>query len=91
MVISAQHPHELDDRRLSGLAARPHHAVAVVTPPGTVPPQGRAVTLDHTGRLRIDGVEPVVQARLLDESDARVVIEILDRATHLDTAVPAPR
>jgi DNA-binding SARP family transcriptional activator len=90
VVISAQHPHELDDRRLSGLAARPHHAVAVVTPPGTVPPQGRAFTLDHTGRLRIDGVEPVVQARLLDESDARVVVEILDQATRLDTAVPAP-
>ena len=64
--------------------------MAVVTPPGTVPPQGRAVTLDHTRRLRIDGVEPVVQARLLDESDARVVVEILDQATRLDSAVPAP-
>lgn len=90
VVISAQHPHELDDRRLSGLAARPHHAVAVVTPPGTVPPQGRAFNLDHTGRLRIDGVEPVVQARLLDDSDARVVVEMLEQATRLDTAVPAP-
>jgi DNA-binding SARP family transcriptional activator len=90
VVISAQQPHELDDRRLAGLAARPQHAVAVVTPPGAVPPQGRAFTLDHTGLLRIDGVEVVMQARLLDEDDARVVIEILERATDLDATVPAP-
>jgi DNA-binding SARP family transcriptional activator len=90
VVISAQQPHELDDRRLAGLAARPQHAVAVVTPPGAVPLQGRAFTLDHTGLLRIDGVEVVMQARLLDEGEARVVIEILERATDLDATVPAP-
>ena len=89
VVISAVAPHDLDGHRLAALAARPQHAVAVVTPPGAPAPAGRSFTLDSEGGLRIDGVDVAVRARLLAEDDARVVVEMLDRAADLDAAVPA--
>ena len=89
VVLSACEPHDLDDRRLTTLAERPHHAVAVVTPPGAAAPPGRSFVLDGAGLLRIDGVEATVHARLLDETDARVVVEVLDIAARLDDTPPA--
>jgi DNA-binding SARP family transcriptional activator/nucleoid-associated protein YgaU len=90
VVLSAYEPHDLDDRRLTTLAERAHHAVAVVTPPGAAAaPPGRSFVLDEAGRLRIDGVEATVHARLLDETDARVVVEVLDIAARLDDTPPA--
>jgi DNA-binding SARP family transcriptional activator/nucleoid-associated protein YgaU len=95
VVLSACEPHDLDDRRLTTLAERAHHAVAVVTPPGAAAPPGRSFVLDEAGRLRIDGVEATVHARLLDETDARVVVEVLDIAARLDDTpgedIPPPR
>jgi DNA-binding SARP family transcriptional activator len=89
VVISAEEPSELHERCLAGLAARPQHAVAVVTPAGAVPAHGRACTLDDDGFLRIDGVEPVVRARLLPEPDARVVVDLLESAVPLEQSVPS--
>jgi DNA-binding SARP family transcriptional activator/nucleoid-associated protein YgaU len=89
VVISACQPNDLDDYRLAALVSHPQHAVAVVTPPGAVPPLGRSFTLDSAGLLRIDGVEVTVHARVLEEADARVVVEMLDLATRLDDTVPA--
>jgi DNA-binding SARP family transcriptional activator/nucleoid-associated protein YgaU len=89
VVLSACEPHELDDRRLTTLAERPHHAVAVVTPPGAAAATGRSFVLDEAGLLRIDGVDATAHARLLDETDARVVVEVLDIAARLDDTPPA--
>ncbi len=89
VVVSACEPHDLDDRRLTTLAERPHHAVAVVTPPGATAPPGRSFVLDEAGLLRIDGVDATVHARLLDETDARVVVEVLDIAARRDDIPPA--
>jgi nucleoid-associated protein YgaU/DNA-binding SARP family transcriptional activator len=87
VVVSAISPDEVDQPRLGALAAHPHHGVAVITPPGPGSPPGRAFVLDEAGHLRIDGVDPVVRARLLNDADARLAADVLDiAARHTDTA-----
>jgi nucleoid-associated protein YgaU/DNA-binding SARP family transcriptional activator len=87
VVVSAISPDEVDQPRLGALAARPHHGVAVITPPGPGSPPGRAFVLDEAGHLRIDGVDPAVRARLLNDADARLAADVLDiAARHTDTA-----
>jgi DNA-binding SARP family transcriptional activator/nucleoid-associated protein YgaU len=85
VVVSAHAPTDDEARRLDALAARPHHAAAVVTPAGRMQ-RGRACVLDESGRLHIDGVEIAVQARLLGATDARIAADVIQTAaSHQDT------
>jgi nucleoid-associated protein YgaU/DNA-binding SARP family transcriptional activator len=85
VVVSARVPSGTEARRLGVLAARPHHGVAVVTPAGPTH-VGPAFVLDDAGRLRIDGIDTPLQARLLDDTDAGIALDVIETAaSHEDT------
>ncbi|HLM64760.1 MAG TPA: BTAD domain-containing putative transcriptional regulator [Acidimicrobiales bacterium] len=87
VVISARAP-DVERYRVAALAARPGYAVGVVCPPGAVA-HGRALRIDDDGWLHIDGVDPSVRARQLDEHDTQAVADLLDVAADLDDVAAA--
>jgi DNA-binding SARP family transcriptional activator/nucleoid-associated protein YgaU len=87
VVISARAP-EAERYRVAALAAQPGRAVGVVCPPGAVA-HGRTLRIDDDGWLHIDGVDPSIRARQLDEHDTQAVADLLDVAADLDDMAAA--
>jgi nucleoid-associated protein YgaU/DNA-binding SARP family transcriptional activator len=87
VVVTAHAPSGTETRRLDALAARPHHGVAVVTRAGPMH-VGPAFVLDDAGRLRIDGIDTPVQARLLDDTGTGIALEVIETAASHEDTIP---
>jgi hypothetical protein len=77
IVVASQAPNDLENRRLATLARTAGHATAVVCPPGEGEPHGRTCVVDANGDLRVQGVDRILRAHRLAESDLRVVTDLL--------------
>jgi nucleoid-associated protein YgaU/DNA-binding SARP family transcriptional activator len=91
VVVSALKPDDRGDhQRLVSLAGRGQTATAIVAPASEgAMPVGRQFTIGTDGWLRIDGVDMAVWPHRLDDSDASIVVALLDQASGRHDVAPA--
>lgn len=89
VIVSLAAPTELDGGAAEMIAARPHHTVGVAISAGSLE-LGRRAVITPEGFVVVDGVDIEVRARLLDDSDTRLVAELLADAAAAEPEMVTP-
>ena len=88
-VVSATSYWEVHKHQLEEISAAVPSGTAVVLPGPSLDGTGTVITIDELGRIDCPGLDVEVTAASLDDADVRVVIDLLEEASQIDTDIPA--